>query len=156
MASFERGVNHWRDIAETLNDIIIETGDEVKKDNRKVWDGFLHRWDNQDWEDMLAAVTGVLEEMPSLAKPFHKNNINTARATILKNKHKSDRVLDTKEHKRKAWSMIMTMREIWNEMNDIHLPNRSQPKSLKPRVEVKTTKDTTTVTIFHELFETDE
>jgi hypothetical protein len=157
MANVAKGLDQIGEIAECLNDIIINTGKSLQKDNKTIWEGFLHRWDNQDWLDMLEGFHAISESSPESVRPYHKNNAEMARTAILKNKAKSDRVLDTKLHKHTAWAMINTFREVWNNLHDKNIPNEdSKIKKSKHKVVVEQTEEYTRTTIFHNLFELED
>ncbi len=157
MANVAKGLDQIGSIAECLNDIILSTKQSLQKDNKTIWEEYLHRWDNQDWLDMLAGFNAIAESSPESVRAYHKNNAEMARTAILKNKAKSDRVLDTKPHKHKAWAMINTFREVWNNLHDKNIPNEdSKIKKLKPKVLVEQTEEYTRTTIFHNLFELED
>lgn len=162
MGNAARGVTVWQDIAETLNNIITTSGKQININNKSIWDGFLHRWDNNDWEDMLAAFNEVQQLDPDAVKAYHRNNAENCRLMILKFKHASERVMDKKAHKGQAWAMIMSLREVWNTLHDINIPNedtasviKSSARRGKPKTTVETTDEYTRVTIWHNLFELD-
>jgi hypothetical protein len=126
------GIDLWASVTKTLNDIILEER-EISIDDRRIWNGYLHRWTNEDWEAILTAVYQLYQEHPEFFKPFHKEGIEAAILTLLNNEHQSHRVLDQKAHKKTAWKLIMSLREIWNSANDIFLPNQPSMKSIKPK-----------------------
>lgn len=155
MANIAKGLDKIGDIAETLNDIILNTGKKIDINNRTIWDGYLHRWDNEDWADMLEGFRAVMESAPDAVKAYHKNNYERAITTLKKDKASSDRCLDKKTNKRTAWAMINTFREVWNAIHDKDIPNEDAKKTQKrvPKVVVEQTEEWTRTTVFHNLFE---
>jgi hypothetical protein len=141
MANTDRGVDLATEITLTLNRIILETGEAIDINNHTIWGEYLHRYTNQDWEDMLSAMEGLHEHLPGMFKPYHEHALLEARMTLDKHSLAQSRVLDHKDHKRKAWKMIMAMRELINDFNGVRIDNKAQPA--KPRMESK----------FHDLFE---
>lgn len=119
----EQGVNNWYEIAQCLNQEIQNTG-PIAIDNRRIWDGFLHRWDNTDWAHMLIAFDQLQDQYPNLIKPFHRTAFEEAKAVYLEHCDVHPRCLDTKQTKKHAWRMIMSLREVWNAANNINIPNQ--------------------------------
>jgi len=158
MANIARGLDHIGSIAETLNNIIQTTGKKIDINNRQIWDGYLHRWDNQDWSDMLAGFGAVIDTAPDSVKAYHKNNYERAITALKKDRHSTDRALDKKANKRIAWAMINTFREVWNSIHDLDIPNEDAKKVQKPmpKVIVEQTEEYTRTTVFHNLFEVQE
>ena len=158
MANLARGLDKIGEIAETLNDIIINTGKKIDINNKTIWDGYLHRWDNEDWADMLEGFRAVIETAPEHVKAYHKNNYERAITTMKKDRASSDRCMDKKNNKRTAWAMINTFREVWNSIHSKDIPNEDRPKQnkLKPKVIIEQTEEYTRTTVFHNLFEVTE
>lgn len=124
-----RGMEIWTAMAEDLNRVIRESG-QIQIDNHHIWNTWLHRLSNQDWQDMLATAQAALKQMPSAARSHHKNSLHTAQQTLTDEAHLRDRVLDRKEHKGKAWGAMMALREIYNAIEGIDLPNTDLSKVL--------------------------
>jgi hypothetical protein len=127
MADVNRGADLATEIAGVLNDIILTTGEAIARDNKVIWEGYLHRYSNQDWDDMLTAMEGISELTPGIFKPYHLDAMCQARLAVAHASPGQARVLDHARHKRKAWSMIMAIREVINKFNGVEIPNRSQP-----------------------------
>lgn len=119
----EKGVDTWADIAHTLNEIIQESG-PIDINNRRIWDGYLHRWSNKQWGEMLAAMGTLLEQYPHLAQPFHHRAWEQARDAFVKDSASDARCMDSKTNKKYAWKAIMAMRELYNTANNLHIPNQ--------------------------------
>jgi len=131
MTNAMRGIDLWEEIALKLNDIILTTGDEIKANNHGIWNGYLHRYTNDDWDDMLTALEMIFKQYPEHFRGYDISNIRKARTALDPNTHKC---LDTKPHKSKAWATIMTMREVYNRVYDIKLPN-AKPKIPLPPID---------------------
>lgn len=121
------GLDRWQSVATTLNQIIEAEG-AIDINNPAIWSGILHKWDNQDWELALIAVGRLLEKHPQMFKDYHKDAFITAANTLVKYNQVHDRVLDKRIHKKIAWKMIMTMREVWNQCGGIYLPNENSSR----------------------------
>jgi hypothetical protein len=156
MANPQKGTELWQEIATVLNDIIVNTGKKIDINNKTIWDGYLHRWTNQDWLDILAAYAQALDEDPRLALPYRQRNLQAARAKIMSSKT-GTRALDRKSTggKRIAWAMINTLRETWNDIQGTVIPNedRPQPKAKRRGYDIESTEEYTRITIWHNLFE---
>lgn len=160
MANFNNGVRQWQAIAEELNDIIVTTGKKIDKDDQRIWGGYLHRWSNDDWRDILSAFAAALEAEPTLAQPYRKTNLERARAKVFAAKE-GERPLDRKSKggKAVAWAMINTLRETWNELEGIDIANEdavTKAQKRRHRVIVEQTEEYTRTTVFHDLFEVNE
>lgn len=117
----ESALDEWQAISEFLNDWIKNNG-EIQPNNHELWKEFLHRWDNQDWQEIIDAVGELYKRYPEYFQEFHKRAI--AQAIVILIEHSSTkRVMDRKKHKRVAWKMIMTLREVWNAAQGIDIPN---------------------------------
>lgn len=157
MANIAKGIDSIGDIAETLNNIITSTGKKIERDNPVIWDGYLHRWDNEDWENMLAAYDAIEQSAPDKIRAWHKTNALKAKTALKKYKNSSDRALDKKCNKPAAWAMIQSFREIWNSLHDINIPNEDyKAKRTLPKVVVNQTQEATHITIFHQLFDVED
>ena len=112
------------DITNYLNTVIRKTGKAIDINNHALWDQYFHTWTNQDWDLMLSALEGLAQTQPHLFESWHKRNIQDARSAWHSQKNSTDRILDTKRHKRKAWACVMTIREVINKILDVDLPNQ--------------------------------
>ena len=132
MNQIERGATIIKEIANVLNGIILSTGEAIDINNKDIWDPYLHTWTNEDWYDILAAYEGINMVYPDAIKTFHDDAYLVVKEIMRKNdlvKHRP-RILDKKENKKYAWKMIMALREIYNSLNDIEIPNK--PSKFKP------------------------
>lgn len=111
------------DITRYLNTVITTTGRAIDINNHELWNQYFHKWTNQDWDVMLSALEDLIRVQPHLFESWHKRNIQEARTAWHAQKNSTDRILDTKRHKRKAWACVMTIREVVNKILDIDLPN---------------------------------
>lgn len=129
MTTLEHGLDLWQEVAETLNKIIEQHG-HIDINNELIWQGILHRWDNEQWVYAVAAVAKFYEQHPEFFKTFHRDAYMDALSTLRKYVDVHDRVLDKRVHKKVAWKMIMTMRELWNAASGIYLPNDYNSRKL--------------------------
>jgi hypothetical protein len=147
MANQER-IDQWCEVAEMLNGIILSTGKKIQKDNPQIWSGILHTWNNEDWLAMIELLLTVEQEQPNTLTYSHKTTIAEARSTLLRATH--PRQLDLPGEKKKAWKLLMALRETWNKINDIDCENKDLAR---PKTDIEHTKDYTRITIWHNLFE---
>lgn len=118
------GLDRWEVAAKMLNNIILEQG-FIDINDTRIWKGILNSWENEDWEYVLTTVAYLLQEHPEFFQNQHVDAFNTAASTLLKYNTELDRVLDKRVHRKIAWKMFMTLRELWNKCNNIYLPNRN-------------------------------
>lgn len=110
----ERALDLWEDFALTQNEIIKQQGD-INRDDPRMWQGYLHKWSNEEWRLVLEAVGELLTSHPYIFKRFQRDAFVKAVQTLLKYESSHDRCLDVKQHKAIAWKMSMTLRELWNQ-----------------------------------------
>ena len=127
--SLQRGAEQWIRVSERLNQIIQDQG-WVDINNRQFWREFLHEWTNEDWACMLETVITVLAlpECRGLARPHQERQLAQALEVLLAEGDRHPRCLDRRPHKRRAWGTVMVMRELYNEVAGIWLPNQ-EPRS---------------------------
>jgi hypothetical protein len=113
---------------EFLNNEIRQNG-EIQINNKRIWDGWLHKMDNEVWYGILETLA-ELERQHSKLFTLHQSQA-VQEGLILLNKYSDyyDKVLDmnNKHVKAKgvAWKCLMTVREIWNLCVDEYLPNKN-------------------------------
>jgi hypothetical protein len=120
MANPLRGAQLWEEISIMLDSVIIETQQAIDINNKAIWDPYLHTWSNEDWADMLSIIDHAVKTTPDIARDYHRTNILNAQAVLDKG---GNRALDKKDTKRYAWSMIMTMREMYNKLHGWDIKN---------------------------------
>jgi hypothetical protein len=113
----QQGVERWNDIANVLN-AIAEEPEGITVNDKRIWRGILHDWDNEDWELLLEAVGELLEGHPAFFKQYHKSAWLEATKTLVNSKDHHPRTLDQRRHKKQAWRMIMSAREVWNKVSE--------------------------------------
>jgi hypothetical protein len=123
--NLERGLDRWQEAADFLNSIILEHG-TIEINNRKIWSGILHDWDNEDWQLVLEAVGDLYSNHRGFFKQYHKEALENCVKTLIDRGQDHPRILDTKAYKGLEWRMLMTLRELWNHATDQHLPQRKK------------------------------
>ena len=113
------------EITTYLNHTIITTGKAIDINNHDLWNRYFHAWTNADWDVMLSALEELQRIQPALFEPWHRRNIQEARAVWHAQKNSTDRILDSKRHKRKAWACVMTIREVVNKILGQDIPNEA-------------------------------
>jgi hypothetical protein len=147
-------------ITDVLNDIIISTKRQIDRDEKKIWDGFLHELSNEDWENMFAAFEDLLKTSPSLLTNYQSRKYEEARQIFNIDKHRRERCMDIRNKfmntKEKAWSMIMVIREYYNATQNKNIPNVDTVEPSTKLAKDKYKKIEITVKIFEDLFEQHE
>lgn len=126
----EQALTLWQQFAECQNEIIKHEG-QINKNDQRIWQGYLHKWSNQEWRIVLEAVGELLTAHPDLFKRFQRDSFVKAVQTLLKYESSHDRCLDTKLNKHTAWKMAMTLRELWNQCHCEQAPKAHKPSSLE-------------------------
>ena len=116
-----RALDIWQDVANDLN-TIIRTEGEIKANDRRIWQGHLHRWSNNHWRLILKAGLELAEHHPELFSPFHEEALYEAWMTFTRDSERHPRCMDQKtgtmDNKKVSWRWLMSMRELWNRCND--------------------------------------
>jgi len=121
MNTITHGVDEICSIADTLNGIIQESG-AIDINNKTIWDGYLHRWSNQDWAAMFE-VMGHITTQTFNTQPWHERNLADALEVFIAEQHQP-RCMDQRHNKKRAWKMIMTMREVVNQVRGVRIENK--------------------------------
>jgi hypothetical protein len=108
----DQAMDLWQQFAETLRQIRTEQGD-IHRDDSRIWDGFLHVWDNEHWTAVTELVIELYEHSPRYFEQYHVNTVEDCAKVLVKNQAGHPRILDTKYHKSLAWRMAMTLDELW-------------------------------------------
>jgi len=123
MANPTRGCDLWQQIASVVNEEIEKSPDKIlKKNNYRLWKGYLHKWDNQDWIDILHAVSEIQTIKPEVFRRDQERALNKAAEILVENRKTNGRCLDTQEHKHDYWHMVMVLKELWNELEKPEKP----------------------------------
>jgi len=118
----EAGVQEICAVVDELNSIIKSTG-PIDINNKAIWNGYLHRWSNQDWANMFEVMATIIAET-FYNQPWHQTNLAEALEVFVQQQHNVPRCMDHKRNKKKAWKMIMTMREVINNIRGDRIPNQ--------------------------------
>lgn len=160
MATSADGIVLCEHITEVLNTLITSTGKQIDKNEPKIWDDFLHQLTNDEWESMFMAFKEVVAKHDILLTNHQQRKFDEAYTTFQKDKLKRESCMDIRNKfmntKQLAWGMIMTIREVINQVNKKEVPNVDTAKPVvktKPRVTVESTAESTTITIWHNLFD---
>lgn len=123
--SLVTGVKNCEAITDLLNGIIQDTGRAIDIDNQVIWSGFLHQRevDNEFWDQTLQAMEMLAREVPRKFKPFNRSALFDARQALSQHWEDNPRCMDTKPNKGKTWKLIMSIREVINEINEVNIPN---------------------------------
>ena len=108
-------------VVHCLNQIIETTG-PIDINNKTIWQGYLHRWTNEDWRGMLCVMGEIIAET-WYNQPWHVTSLEQAISVFLRDQD-HPRCMDRKPNKAHAWRMIMTMREVVNAVWGTRIPNQ--------------------------------
>jgi hypothetical protein len=137
MANTQDGLILCEHITQVLNDIITKTGKQIDKDEPKIWDDFLHEINNDEWESMFMAFKTMIEQHKIHLTHHQQRKFDEAYITFQKDKLKRERCMDIRNRfmntKTLAWGMIMTIREVVNQVNKVDIPNVDKPLVPQPK-----------------------
>jgi hypothetical protein len=122
----EQALDLWQRFTESQNQIIKELK-TIPRDNKTMWNGYLHQWTNYEWRIVLEAVGELLTTHPEVFKGNQRDVFVRTVQTLLKYETSHDRCLDTKMTKSQAWNMSMVLRELWNQCQGDIQPRRPSP-----------------------------
>jgi hypothetical protein len=125
MSYLVAGVRNCEMITDLLNHIIQDTGKAIDIDNQLIWAGFLHQRevDNEFWHQTIEAMEMLAREVPKKFKPFNRSALFDVRQALTQHWESNPRCMDQKVNKGKTWRLIMTIREVINEINEANIPN---------------------------------
>lgn len=127
----ELSIDIMRHIQRTLNNIIESTG-EITINNKTIWDGYLHKMDNEVWRGILETLARLEREHPEMFTMHQATAVMEGLAALNKYENYYDKVLDMNtrhiKHKGIAWKCFMTVREVMNRCMDIDLPNANSSR----------------------------
>jgi hypothetical protein len=120
-------------IAKILNDEILSKG-QIQINNKKIWDGMLHKMENEVWRGVLEMFVELEHQHPNMITLQDMRNISDALALLDKFDAYYDRVLDMRNKdvgaKKTAWRALMTTREVICRCWGLDLPNKDSSKVL--------------------------
>ena len=126
-ATIERGVDLWVEIARLLNEEIQAKG-QITINNKRIWDGWLHRVNNDDWQAILLAFGILDKQTPGAIDMNQYRKFDEVLTAFDEYCDLHPRCMDIKSKsintKIKAWGMIMVLREVYNKANDLWIPNQ--------------------------------
>ena len=118
-------------ITKMLNDIILKNG-QIQLNNKTIWDGMLHKMDNEVWQGIITMLLELNAQHPRLLTIQDVRNISDAQGLLDKYANYYDRVLDMRNRhvdaKKTAWKTLMTTREIICRCWELDLPNEDRSR----------------------------
>ena len=122
--SLKPGVEKLRELDKVLTPIKAKSPNQViQRDNKTIWGKHLHKWTNEDWNDILVAGFTICQNHPEYVTTHQKKCIMRACETLAKEWDEHPRVLDTKEHKATAWSAMLSLWEVFRQVQSDHVVN---------------------------------
>jgi hypothetical protein len=120
-------------ITHILNDEILKAG-EIQINNATIWQGMLHKMDNEIWRGILEMFIELNQQQPQMLSIQDLGNVTDAVALLDKYDNHYDRVLDMKNRhvdaKKTAWRALMSTREIICRCWGLELPNSNSSRVL--------------------------
>ena len=120
-------------ITRMLNDQILSTG-QIQLNNKTIWDGMLHKMDNEVWRGILEMFVKLNQQNSRMLTMQDLRNITDALALLDRYEDYYDKVLDMRNRhvdaKKTAWRALMSTREIICRCWDLDLPNQDSSKVL--------------------------
>lgn len=110
----EHGHNLWVNVSVHQNNIINKYGNIPP--NNDIWNKFLNRWDSYDYACIVIFLEELLEIKPELFESYHIDTIEKLKEHLLT---ETDSFYLLKNKKKLIWKLIMFMKEIYNEVNNI-------------------------------------
>lgn len=128
MANIMTGVAIARGLTDLLNEI-CKTEGGIRRNDTRIWDDYLHKMTEQEWEDLLAAMAAINEDSPSCYYPNDLGTLMEAqdqlRKSIMLGKPFVGKPKIAKSgNKALAWRTIMVMREVVNRYGGVYVPNK--------------------------------
>ena len=108
----DQALDLWKQFAEHLRYIRDTEGGHKKNDSR-IWDGYLHVWDNSHWIAVLTEVSELYKRYPEYFESYHVDTLKECAKVLSKNQSGHPRVLDTKYYKHLVWKATMMLDEVW-------------------------------------------
>lgn len=122
----ELSIEIWYQLTEFLNTEIRQNG-EIQINNKRIWDGWLHRMDNAVWRGLLETADLLHQQHPELFDLWAYTAIQDGLKLLNRYDNYYDRVMDMRNRhvqaKGIAWKCLMTLRETWNRAVEYDLPN---------------------------------
>lgn len=118
-------------ITKMLNDIILSSG-QIQLNNKTIWDGMLHKMDNEVWQGIISMLLELNAQHPHTLTIQDLRNVSDAQALLNKYANYYDRVLDMRNRhvdaKKTAWKTLMTTREVICRCWELDLPNEDRSR----------------------------
>lgn len=162
MANTQDGLLLCEHITDVLNTLITTKHKQIDKDEPAIWDGFLHQLTNDEWESMFMAFKDLVSKHNIFLTPHQQTKFDEAYTTFQKDKLKRERCMDIRNKfmntKKLAWAMIMTIREVVNQVNNVDIANvDSKPTPVEqPQVKKRVINISARIEIWEDLFDVKE
>lgn len=141
MANAQDGLILLEHITGVLNNLIIKSGKQIDRDEKAIWDDFLHQLTNDEWESMFMAFKELVSKHGIFLSHHQQRKYDEAYTTFQKDKHKREKCLDILNKfmntRTLAWGMIMVIREVVNQANKVDVPNVDAPKTVQTKTTTK-------------------
>lgn len=162
MATAEDGLILCQHITDVLNNLITSKGQQINRNEPAIWNDFLHQLNNDDWESMFMAFKQTISKSNVLLTHHQQRKFDEAYTTFQKDKHKREKCMDILNKfmntRTLAWSMIMVIREVMNQVNGVDVPNVDAAKKpeVKPQTPGQRRRINITIEIWEDLFEVEQ
>lgn len=141
MANSQDGLILMEHITNVLNNLITTTGKQIDRDEKVIWDEFLHQLTNDEWDSMFMAFKEIVDKHGILLTHHQQRKYDEAYTTFQKDKLKREKCMDILNKfmntRTLAWGMIMVIREVVNQANKVDVPNVDAPKTVETKTQTK-------------------
>jgi len=127
MANILTGVAIIKALTDELNDI-CKTESGIRRNDPRIWD-ILHKLTVEEWEDIITTMEAVNTDSPGCYYPNDLSVLLEARkafnkASMLGKDFVGKPMVSKSGNKYIVWRLTMTMREVINRYNGVHINNR--------------------------------
>jgi hypothetical protein len=119
--------NYWADLTGHLNNIICTEGC-VDINNRALWRDWIENKDDNHWIGMLKMIDVLCDADLLRPEAFHVDAIYAATEALVRYQYVDKATLNMRSHKSIAWRLVMSLRELYNQLAHIDLPNMAKNK----------------------------
>ena len=137
MTHLEPYVNKWCDLAQHLNEYIIENG-PLQPNIHSIWKNYLHSYTEDDWVGILAICLLIDKQKPATFDIGQTSHFETLqrlyadptqylwleRRQAKEKRTNTKSILDLPENKGKLWKFAMILRESYCKICGIRLQNK--------------------------------
>ena len=146
MANLITGIEIIVALADLLNEICRTEGG-IRRNDPRIWNDYLHNFTEDEWQAIVTALDHIHQEEPGTVYPQDSRVIESSREALKRARLTGKSFVGTPMNPRSgnktlAWQLTMTVREVANRVNGVHIPNRPGKIADVKDLEPKSTYDT--------------